>query len=280
MISTFDLTKLRGLLQDFYTLTKIRVAVFNEERRELISYPEEMPPFCALLRTDERAARECHACDQRACEYAAAHQSVYTYQCHAGLTETVAPITMSGLVIGYLVFGHVFDYATHREGWEVIRPLCRAYDVDESALKEACWERPVTPKDSVLSAAHLLQAVSSYLCMERMVSLRKEELPLQIDRYLSEHYTEDISTDELCEHFEISRTKLYDIARQNYGCGLATHIRILRIEKAKRLLTEEPDCPIAEIADRCGFEDYNYFIVVFKRLAGMSPLRYRKASLR
>ena len=36
MISTFDLAKLRGLLQDFYTLTKIRVAVFNEERRELL----------------------------------------------------------------------------------------------------------------------------------------------------------------------------------------------------------------------------------------------------
>ncbi len=278
MISTFDLSKLKDLLQDFYTLTQIRVAVFNEDRRELVSYPAEMPAFCSLLRTDAAAARECHACDQRACEYAAAHHSVYTYQCHAGLTETVAPITMSGLVIGYLVFGHVFTYPSHEEGWRVIRRCCEPYEVDSVQLKEACWERPVTTMDFVYSAAHLLQAVSSYLCMERMVSLRREELPLQIDHYLTEHFAEDLMPEEICAHFGISRTHLYEITRQNYGCGLASHLRRLRIEEAKRLLTEEPDLPIAEIAGRCGFADYNYFIVVFKRLAGMPPLRYRKTA--
>ncbi len=143
------------------------------------------------------------------------------------------------------------------------------------SLKTACRKCPIIPEDYIVSASQIMQAVAAYLCLERMAVLRRKELPVQIDEYISAHYTENIDALTLCRHFQIGRTYLYEISEQNYGCGIAGHIRNLRIEKAKTLLADHPEMKISSIASACGFSDYNYFITVFKRVTGMPPNRYR-----
>ena len=66
MISTFNLEKLSSLLQDFYTVTHIRITVFDENFHEIISYPKERALFCQLIRQDECAHRACVQCDEAA----------------------------------------------------------------------------------------------------------------------------------------------------------------------------------------------------------------------
>lgn len=276
MISTFNLQKLNSLLKDFYTLTRIRITVFDETFRELAACPAHVAPFCRIIRTDAGAALKCRECDALACQTASQRRSTYTYRCHAGLTESIVPLYTGNILIGYLLFGHVFSYPTHEEGWKVISELCRGYNIDMGLLKEACFERPLIPPDYITSATHIMQAVASYLCMERMAYLRQESLPVRIDDYISRHFTEDINTESLCRRFQIGKTRLYEISRENYGVGIAEHIRSLRIGKAKILLEEQPRMSIAEIASSCGFCDYNYFITVFKKTAGCSPGKYRK----
>lgn len=280
MISTFNLTKLYALLKDFYTITQIRITVFDETFRELAAYPEQIAPVCQLLRTDANARDECKKCDAHACETAARERTAYTYQCHAGLTESIVPLYMGNITIGYLLFGHVFAYDSHDEGWAVIRKRCKDYHVNMDALKSACYERPLISTDYIQSAAHILQAVASYLCLERMAIIGQKELPAQIDEYIMAHYTEEIDAQSICDHFKIGKTTLYEIANQNYGIGIAAHIRSLRIEKAKHLLTSQPKMNISEIAAACGFNDYNYFITMFKRLVGMPPKQYRQTQRR
>ncbi len=276
MISTFNLQKLNSLLQDFYTLTHIRITVFDETFRELTAYPEQIARFCRIIRTDARAAANCRECDRNACKTAVGRRSAYTYRCHAGLTESIMPLYLGNILIGYLFFGHVFSYTAHEEGWKNIQKLCGSYHLDFSALKAACNKLPIISEDFIISASHILQAVASYLCLERMAVIRQKDLPVQIDEYIANHYTEDLNTQMLCEHFQIGKTTLYEIAKQNYGIGIVDHIRSLRIEKAKELLVEKPKMPISEIAFACGFHDYNYFITVFKRVTGMPPKQYQK----
>lgn len=279
MISTFNLTKLNDILEDFYTLTRIRITVFDETFRELAAYPEEIAPFCRVIRSDDAAKERCRQCDEHACEVASRRRSPYTYRCHAGLTESIVPLYINSILIGYLLFGHVFSYESHEKGWENIQKLCEGYDLDMNALKEACMERPVISEDYISSATHIMQAVASYLCLERMAVLKHENLPVQIDEYISRHYTEEICASSICRHFNIGKTYLYEISKQNYGAGIAEHIRVLRIEKAKTLLEENPEMHIDEIASRCGFSDYNYFITVFRKLVGIPPKQYRKSVL-
>lgn len=276
MISTFNLIKLHSLLKDFHALSRIRITVFDENFRELAAYPEQVSPVCRIIRSDENAYEECRRCDEHACRTAAKRHKAYTYRCHAGLTESIAPLYMGNILIGYLLFGHVFSYASHEVGWEEIRKLCGNYSIDLPALKSACDAQPVISADYIASASHILQATASYLCMERMVSLHQQELPVQIDRYISENYLNEISVSSLCERFQIGKTFLYEITRQNYGIGLAEYIRKLRIDKAKELLLSDESLPLAEIASRCGFKDYNYFITVFKRAEGIPPKQFQR----
>lgn len=274
MISSFDIAKLHSLLEDFYQLTKIRITVFDDAFHELTAYPDRIPSFCRLIRKSPEGAARCQACDQHACETAATNNAAYTYQCHAGLTECIAPIRMGNIVIGYLFFGHVFSYSTYEEGWENVQTRCRDYGLPMSKLKTACYKRPIITEDYITSASHIMKAVASFLCMDRMVSLRRQELPVQIDAYIQSHYSSHMNVLSLAKHFHIGKTKIYEISKQNYGMGIAEYIRKLRIEKAKQLLLEESDLSLAEIGFKCGFNDYNYFITVFKRVVGLPPKKY------
>lgn len=279
MISSFDLTKLNSLLKDFYQLTKIRITVFDDAFEELTSYPEDIAPFCQLIRQSPSCAQKCHVCDQHACEIAAKKNTSYTYRCHAGLTESIAPIRMGNIVIGYLLFGHVFSYPSFEEGWQTIYDLCKDYDVSLSELRKICEKQPIIPEEYIRSASHIMKAVASFLCMERMVSLHQQELPVQIEEYIQAHFTEKIDAVSIAQHFHIGKTKIYELAKQNYGMGIAEYIRKLRIEKARQLLVEQPDLPLADIAYTCGFDDYNYFITVFRKTTGLPPKAYRSQNI-
>lgn len=274
MISSFDLIKLKLLLKDFYTMTQIRITVFDDSFRELASYPEQLAPFCQIIRSDSYAAARCRRCDIQACEIAAKRRTLYTYCCHAGLTESITPIVMGNIVIGYLLFGHVFSYDSFERGWEQIHKLCKDYSIDLKKLESACHQQPIISKNYIASASHIMQAVACYLCMERMATLHQQELSVQIDAYIQAHFTENIDTLQLAKQFNIGKTQLYKIAKYNYGMGIAAYIRSLRIEKAKQLLSEQTGLSLAEIASECGFDDYNYFITVFKRTVGVPPKTY------
>jgi ligand-binding sensor protein len=210
-------------------MTGIRITVFDDTFHELAAYPEQIADFCQIIRSDENAAAQCHHCDKSACETAAKRRAPYTYQCHAGLTESIAPIILGNIVIGYLFFGHVFSCPSHEEGWKQIQTCCKNYHLDLQALKTSSMRQPIITEDYIASASHIMQAVAVYLCMERMVSLHQQELPVQIDVYIQEHFTEKIDAVGIAEHFGIGKTQLYEIARQSYGMGIAEHIRTLRI---------------------------------------------------
>ncbi|MDO4864967.1 MAG: PocR ligand-binding domain-containing protein [Clostridia bacterium] len=275
MNSSFDLVKLNALLKDFHQLTHMRITVYDDSIQEITAHPRRIAPICRYIRTDPRAEAACHACDASACRESRRLRAPYIYRCHAGLTEAVTPVFMGNMVIAYLSFGHLFSYPTLEEGRESIRSCCSGYALDEETLDDYISELHETSESFILSAANILEAVASFLCLDHMILLKQQAVQFQVDEYISKHFTEDISVDTLCRLFGIGRTTLYVFAKQNYGMGIAQHIRALRIAHARKLLIERPDMNISEVAEACGFKDYNYFITVFGRMAGVAPRQYR-----
>ena len=276
MISIFDLDKLRTLLRDFYEISHIRITVFDENRNELVSYPEEVAPYCAVIRGTLQGFEACMRCDREACEKASKMHSTHIYRCHAGLTEAVTPLLVGDVLVGYVLFGHVFSYADHEEGWAAVEQCTAELPVNTRMLKEAISQAQPIDETYIRSAAQILHAVASYLILERMATLKEDLLPAQLDAYLSAHYTERINAVSISKHLGIGKTQLYELAQRLYGCGIAEHIRNLRMEKAKILLRERKELSLAEVADLCGYGDYNYFITVFSRETGCAPGAFRK----
>lgn len=275
MISAFDLEQLLDVLKDFYRITRIRIAVFDEQFRELIAYPEHRPAFCRLIRSCEAGCRACAQCDQNAGRIASKQKSAYIYRCHAGLTEAIMPLYVGDVLAGYLLFGHIYSYGSREAGWEVIRHFCKDYPVDFAALEVACQAMPQRDADYIKAAARILHATASYLVLERVAVLRQDSAAARLDEYLNEHYAEALDTHSICQALQLGRTRLFQLCRQMYGAGPAEHIRTLRIARAKELL-EQQEMSVSEVAQACGYSDVSYFIAVFAREVGVPPGRYRR----
>ena len=280
MVSLFDLDKLNVLLRDFYQITNIRITIFDEDLRELISYPEHVAPYCEVIRGSSRGIEACMKCDRNAFQTAAKRHGTYIYRCHAGFTEAVTPLYIGEILAGYLLFGHVFPYTSIEEGWAAVEKNTASLSVNQRMLREALTDARYIPEETVRSAAHILRAVATYLIMERMASLKQDEIAVRLDTYLSRHYTEKVTVDSLCETLQIGKTQLYRLSHQLYGCGITQRVRFLRISHAKDLLLSHEGYSLSEISDLCGFSDYNYFIAVFSQEAGQSPSAYRKSHLK
>jgi len=276
MVSVFNIEQLQSLLRDFHRISNIRITVFDRELTELVSYPEQCAPFCQIIRGTKEGRLACAACDREACAAASKRSNAYIYRCHAGLTEAIMPLWVDNALVGYLLFGHIFAYEDENAGWETIRRCCENYPVDKEKLREALAGSPHVTDEYILSAAQILHATASYLVMQRMAKLQEGSLASNLDAYINDHFCEDISAATVCREFGIGRSKLYKISNQLYGKGIAEHIRILRLNKAKQLLSEKKSMSISDIATVCGFMDYNYFIAVFSAQVGIAPGAYRK----
>ena len=97
----------------------------------------------------------------------------------------------------------------------------------------------------------------------------------QIRAYIDNHYAQKLSLDSLSEQFFISKYHLSREYHHAYGTTISNDITNRRISHAKSSLRFSDD-PIEQIAESCGFQDGAYFINVFKKAEGITPLQYRK----
>ncbi|WP_068505135.1 PocR ligand-binding domain-containing protein [Paenibacillus kribbensis] len=273
----FNLPDLKELLRNFYTLTKIRTVIFDDSFHELAAYPTHHSSYCHLIRSDPRAEAKCISCDQAACIRCKNEQSLYTYQCHAGLTETVVPIKADNLVIGYIMFGQVLQTENRERLWSEISKELSAFNLDMNELHRAFLRKKYISKEIIDAYAKTMEMSASYLYLSRKLILKKDTLAQKIDDYITVNIKENLSVPVLCKHFGISKSHLYKLSQQSFGMGIAEHIRSTRIHLAKQLLGDT-DAPVYEIAERVGISDYNYFTKAFKRETGVLPTTYRKES--
>lgn len=80
---------------------------------------------------------------------------------------------------------------------------------------------------------------------------------------------------DFCLQHQLSERALKQLFRQQTGMTPGQYLRQLRICKAKFLLRSTPSL-IGDVAALCGFEDSNYFSVVFTRETGMTPSAFRQ----
>lgn len=94
-------------------------------------------------------------------------------------------------------------------------------------------------------------------------------------RYIVDNYSKDLTLTEVADVVNMSSAYFSKKFKDVTGFGFKEYLLNLRIKKASELLLETK-LTITEIAYESGFNDSNYFGDVFKKIKGISPLRYRK----
>jgi len=275
---TLNLNKddLLELMKNFNLLTGIKIALFDVEGNEILSYPEKHCPFCTYVRSIEMGSQKCLESNKKSFERCQKTGKLEVFKCHAGLIETTAPLIDNGAIIAYIMFGQITNNSSPRDIANTLRESIEAIRPSDKGLDASIYNVTYKTNDQIMAAARILEACTFYVLLKDMISLQRENFMQNLNGFLTSHLSEDLSVERLTREFHISKNKLYDSCNKYLSTGIAEHIKLLRIEESKRLL-KETDLPVNIISDRVGFSDYNYFCRVFKKITGFSALKYRKA---
>lgn len=271
--------ELHQLLQDFHDLTKLTLTLYDPEGEWIFSYPTKENCFCNCIKTSPEGAALCEASDRASFEAAKASGECVIYKCHAGLIEATAPIVSDGFTIGYLMMGQVANAASPEQLQSLIEHALHKYHLNEAendSWKQYAAATPCISDTQIHAAARIMEACISSILYKKLISIEKQQFEQNINTYILNHLTEDLSVDRLCEHLHLSRRKLYEYSEEFLHCSIAKYIKKMRLQHAQTLLTET-NLPISTISEQCGFSDYNYFCRIFKQENGMSARSYRVA---
>ena len=115
------------------------------------------------------------------------------------------------------------------------------------------------------------------LCIPDMGKERidnKEQFFRSIVTYLNAHLKEEISLGTVCREFGVSQTSLSRLFRIYQKTSFSNYLTQIRIEKAKKMMEEDHECYIKDVAERCGYADQFYFSRIFRSVVGMCPKEY------
>jgi AraC-like DNA-binding protein len=90
---------------------------------------------------------------------------------------------------------------------------------------------------------------------------------------MREHFTRDISLEELASVCHISVFHFSRIFRQFTGYSPYHYLQLVRLRQAAYLL--QTNLPVADVAFSSGFNSVDYFSAAFKKKFRLSPTAYR-----
>ena len=269
--------ELMELMKDFYTLTGIRLILFDADYKELLAYPPKKKSVCFYLRQNPSFDQKCRQSDEISFCQCKKTKQLHIFKCHAGFNEATAPVLENGHIIGYMMFGQVTNNKNKEDFIEKISVLCKQYNI-EKKINSQIRKIKYRSDEQLRAAAKLLDAYVHYIRLKDIVRHSGERLIDAIDVFLEKNLSEKINVDRICKEMNICRTRLYETIQPYTDGGIAAYIKNKRLNHAKKLIMTT-DLSIPEIADACGFSDYNYFLRIFKQKFGASSKEFRKKQI-
>lgn len=100
-----------------------------------------------------------------------------------------------------------------------------------------------------------------------------ESLVKSLLQYIEENYNRKIVIQDIVRHFHYSESFIVKKFKSEMGMTFNEYLIRYRVQKAMELMKEK-EISLHEISVRCGFSDYKYFGVVFKKMTGSSPREF------
>ena len=102
----------------------------------------------------------------------------------------------------------------------------------------------------------------------------KNTVEKEMVSYIQQNFTGKILLKEFGEQFHLSEKYISRYFKEHFHITISQYVTYLRLEHAKQLL-QDTDIPVTEVAMQSGYQNVSYFIRIFKKTYGMSPLKYR-----
>ena len=94
--------------------------------------------------------------------------------------------------------------------------------------------------------------------------------------YLSDHYAENLSLDNISTGVGITKTYLCNAFKKNTGITIVDCLNMIRVRKAAELIVYS-DLSLTQVAEQCGYVSPSHFNRIFMRYVGLPPGQCRRA---
>ena len=109
-------------------------------------------------------------------------------------------------------------------------------------------------------------------------TIAKNSIVDLICEHMQAHITENLSLEEICNHFFIGKSQLSSMFHERTGESPMQFYADLKVAEAKKLLRED-NLSVSQITDILGYSGIHNFSRAFKKATGFSPTEYKKSIL-
>ncbi|MFD0713603.1 helix-turn-helix domain-containing protein [Paenibacillus sp. GCM10027626] len=104
----------------------------------------------------------------------------------------------------------------------------------------------------------------------------EQDLIAEMLRFMEQHVEEEVSLEQICRQFNLSRSYASQLFRERTGLSIMKQFKLLKIAKAKTLIREEQH-NFSQIAEILNYSSVHNFSRHFKAVTDMSPSEYAKS---
>lgn len=276
-IEDINIKSLYNILKSFYTLTSLKIVVYNDKYEEIVSYPNSNSPFCNYIKNNSHFAGKCADCVKFFCENCKAKKDLFINFCHTGLTEAVFPLIDNGdRILGYIMFGQTSQLEGKQELIDHVSNTCKSVCKLEEPAISYLKEIRLRSMNEILSAAEILKTIASYIIIKQFIlANRNYPLLFKLNDYIDTHLNKKITTADICKNLYISKTSLYRLIKNELPDGLNNYIMNKKLSYVLKLLYST-NYNLTQIANEIGIKDSNYLCKLFKKKFHTTPYAYRK----
>ncbi len=269
----------------FFQLTGLYTSIVDTNG-EFVTSARGQCEFCLIMAGIEKKSNvsQCWNSNVSACQNVLTKKKPLIYQCYAGLTEIIVPILVNGKPIGAVITGQI-----RVQGKSPRSPSYRPQGKPMLVRKlDAAYKNVLEINESQLqAAADLLSLLINYIFKIEFELLTLSEVNRQCTytqeivgkatAFIDEHYAKrDITLNKVAEIVHLSPFYFSHIFKKELNTTFIDYLTKVRLREAVRLLKEDIQKSVKEIAFTIGYEDPYYFSKVFSKHYKVSPKQFRE----
>lgn len=139
-------------------------------------------------------------------------------------------------------------------------------------LLSACDEIHSQVLDNSEPLEYILQALLSILT-NNLKAKNSPQIVQIIKRYIAQHLHEPLHLETITDATFFSTVHCSSVFKRETGQSIIDYALDEKIKAAKQYIFQ--GIPLKQIATILGFGDYNYFSRIFKKRAGITPMKYK-----
>ena len=272
MIINYDIEKINATLEDFYKATNINMNLLKSD----FSYVNERTHhegnyYCESIRNTSDGKRACRRSDSQLLEKCKETKRPQIHICHAGLMDAAAPILYNDIIIGYIIFGEMKS----NTDFSGLKSYITSLGLDPVKMKNYYTEIALFNSDKIQSVLNIAIMLTKHLLLENMLKPEFDEGIQRAVDFINQNIGTELSIRSISENTNMSKSVIYKKFHDTFNCTVSEYINVKRVEKSVELLTGT-DLSIEEISQKVGFSSASYYGKVFKRINGVTPLKYKR----